>query len=219
MTRRARPLATDPIIVLGPGARRPKYRRGRPRPRIKIGPAKSPARPRARRRPGFYRRARGRAVRRFPLRGPKVPEPRVTPGQLGRPEYSPELVSQVFGYRPYGPKSQEHSQELQPHKRQDNGMAFRWENGFVPEGQADGRQGRSAGNRSAKRVPSRRDGLKRCQPESKAEIGSIVPLGRAVFLMIPGTSCLATISLVPPGQKPCARRCTSHYPGAMGLQT
>ena len=27
------------------------------------------------------------------------------------------------------------------------------------------------------------------------EIGSIVPLGRAIFLMIPGTSCLATIVL------------------------
>jgi hypothetical protein len=29
----------------------------------------------------------------------------------------------------------------------------------------------------------------------KAEIGSIVPLGRAIFRMIPGTSCLATIVL------------------------
>jgi hypothetical protein len=29
----------------------------------------------------------------------------------------------------------------------------------------------------------------------QAEIGSIVPLGRAIFLMIPGTSCLATIVL------------------------
>src|ERR1700722_15335414 len=28
-----------------------------------------------------------------------------------------------------------------------------------------------------------------------AGIGSIVPLGRAIFLMIPGTSCLATIVL------------------------
>jgi hypothetical protein len=29
----------------------------------------------------------------------------------------------------------------------------------------------------------------------QAEIGSIVPLGRAIFLMIPGTSCLATTVL------------------------
>jgi hypothetical protein len=29
----------------------------------------------------------------------------------------------------------------------------------------------------------------------QAEIGSIGPLGRAIFLMIPGTSCLATIAL------------------------
>ena len=32
-------------------------------------------------------------------------------------------------------------------------------------------------------------------------------------------SCLATIVHVPPGQKPCAHRSTSHYPGAYGLQT
>jgi hypothetical protein len=28
-----------------------------------------------------------------------------------------------------------------------------------------------------------------------SRVGSIVPLGRAIFLMIPGTSCLATIVL------------------------
>jgi hypothetical protein len=51
-------------------------------------------------------------------------------------------VSHVL-IRPYGPKSREHSPGLPPHKRKII-MAFGWENGFVPEGQADRSQARSA---------------------------------------------------------------------------
>ena len=63
---------------------------------------------------------------------------------------------------------------------------------FVPEGQAERSQARSAWV-TMQRGPVRRDGRSHCQ--SQAEIGSIVPLDGVIFLMIPGTSCLATIGL------------------------
>jgi hypothetical protein len=45
----------------------------------------------------------------------------------------------------------------------------------------------------------------------QAEIGSIVPLGRAIFLMIPGTSCLAilVLSLWDKNHPPSKRRALS----------
>jgi hypothetical protein len=41
----------------------------------------------------------------------------------------------------------------------------------------------------------------------------------AIFLMIPGTSCLATIRAVSPGQRPFAHRSASDYLALMGLNT
>ena len=65
---------------------------------------------------------------------------------------------------------------------------------FVPEGQADSSQARSAWGIDVKRL---RPGgtVEVIVSPSVSRIGSIVPLGRAIFLVIPGTSCLATIVL------------------------
>ena len=65
---------------------------------------------------------------------------------------------------------------------------------FVPEGQVDSSQARSASGIDVKRL---RPGgtVEVVVSPSVSRIGSIVPLGRAIFLVLPGTSCLATIVL------------------------
>ena len=70
---------------------------------------------------------------------------------------------------------------------------------FVPEGQAERSQARSAWV-TMQRGPVRRDGRSHCQ--CQAEIGTIVPLGRGYFPhdsrhFVPGY-----YRAVPPGQKP-----------------
>ena len=84
---------------------------------------------------------------------------------------------------------------------------------FVPEGQADRSQARSAwvpmqkGPRPGGTVEALSDRFNR----------SIVPLGRAYFPhdsrhFVPGYD-----RAVPPAQKPCAHRSASHYPGVYGV--
>jgi hypothetical protein len=51
-----------------------------------------------------------------------------------------------------------------------------------------------------------------------SRIGSIVPLGRAIFLLVPGTSCLATIVLSLRDKDDPAHRSGPHYLSARGLQ-
>src|SRR5271154_7318979 len=80
---------------------------------------------------------------------------------------------------------------------------------FVPEGQADSSQARSASGIDVKRL---RPGgtVEVIVSPSVSRIGSIVPLGRAIFLVIPGTSCLATIVLSL-RDKTNRHRSASHY--------
>src|SRR5580700_11267487 len=69
---------------------------------------------------------------------------------------------------------------------------------FVPEGQADSSQARSAWV-AMQRDPSRRDGRSHCQSHrylsAKLSPGMSKRQRVECFLMIPGTSCLATIVL------------------------
>ena len=114
---------------------------------------------------------------------------------LGRPQIQPLGFACVDTGPTYGPKNQEHSLGLRPHKRQDNGMAFRWENGFVPEGQHDRSQARSAWETDAKRSPVPEGRLKSLSVPSKPRSVQSSRWDGSIFLMIPGTSCLATIVL------------------------
>jgi hypothetical protein len=86
---------------------------------------------------------------------------------------------------------------------------------FVPEGQADSSQARSASGIDVKRL---RPGgtVEVIVSPSVSRIGSIVPLDGAIFLVIPGTSCLAT-TVLSLRDKTNRHRSASHYLRAPGL--
>src|SRR3984957_6405581 len=82
------------------------------------------------------------------------------------------------------------------HKRQDNCQALRWANGFVPEGQHDRSQARSAWNHEENSsVPARRLRHSNHRIGAHTYTNHTVPYGTALLGgAFPGTSCQATIA-------------------------